>query len=425
MDGSDAAMTAEPHRSAPRLLLAVGDAERERALARELTRLDVVIAARSLDAPSLLEHGPAQVDVALVAADLHRLTPALLASIQERGVPVVLLASEAADVERYGAVARVVPSMSSAAALSAAVVEAAARGPVNGEHPAAGGAGEDLPARASADVAPKGEVMAVTSGKGAPGKTTMAIALAASLARGGAEVVLVDADLRGGNIAPYLDLDPRRGLVGLAPDGTGHGGQGVLEELQQGPGFAVLAGVERPELAGRLSGGVLGEAVALLRRRFEHVIVDAGSYGESREQGEHEAVLRGCDRLLLVTGADLVSIWNAQVALRAVRARLGRVGDAAAVVVNRREGREHYDGEEVERALEAPVLGVVREDRKAARRAVDAQSPMSVVGGGAARDLHALGRSVSEGDGLGNAAGRTRLGVPVGGGAAAGGGAAR
>ncbi len=29
----------------------------------------------------------------------------------------------------------------------------------------------------------------------------------------------VIADLRGGNVAPYLDLDPRRGLVGLAAGG--------------------------------------------------------------------------------------------------------------------------------------------------------------------------------------------------------------
>ena len=71
-----------------------------------------------------------------------------------------------------------------------------------------------------------GNVIAVVSGKGAPGKTTVAIGLAAALGERGRRVVLVDADLRGGNVGAYLDLDPRRGLFGLAygADGASAGG---------------------------------------------------------------------------------------------------------------------------------------------------------------------------------------------------------
>ena len=46
--------------------------------------------------------------------------------------------------------------------------------------------------------------------------------------------------------------------------------------------------------------------------------------------------------------------------------------------------------DEIERALGLPVLGVVREDRKAARRAITKQLPLSAVGGRAARDLRAI-----------------------------------
>ena len=60
-----------------------------------------------------------------------------------------------------------------------------------------------------------GNVIAVLSGKGAPGVTTIAIGLAAALGERRRRSVLVDADLRGGNVAAYLDLDPRRGLLAL------------------------------------------------------------------------------------------------------------------------------------------------------------------------------------------------------------------
>ncbi len=42
-------------RSQVRVLLAVGDRERERALTRDLAHLDVTVIARCLDAPSLQE----------------------------------------------------------------------------------------------------------------------------------------------------------------------------------------------------------------------------------------------------------------------------------------------------------------------------------------------------------------------------------
>ena len=49
-------------------------------------------------------------------------------------------------------------------------------------------------------------------------------------------------------------------------------------------------------------------------------------------------------------------------------------------VINRREGRAHYDGNEVEEALRIPVAGVVREERAAARAAIERQEPLLAAG---------------------------------------------
>lgn len=375
-------MTVE--RSSARVLLAVSDPERERALASALEAAGLIVAARCLDAPTLLDSSrDGSVDGAVVSSTLHRLTPATLAALRERRLPVVLLAPES-ERERYAGLAHVLSGASAQDAASA-VLQAVRHGATY--------AGADVrvdDGDVQAEAQDRGEVVALTSGKGAPGKTVLAIALAAALAERGRRVALVDADLRGGDAGAWLDLDLRRGLVGLAgPGGAGR----VLEELQQGPGFAVLAGIERAGMARGLTGEVLRAALEALRARFEHVLVDAGP----ADGGPASELLRAADRVLIVTGADLVSIWNAQRGLRALRDELGMRADQAAAVINRREGREHYGPDEVEQALGLSVLGAVREDRAALRRAAERQEPLTSVGGRAARDARRLAIALLQG----------------------------
>ena len=377
----------------PRVLLAAGRRDLERRLARELAEAGLEVGGRCLDGPSLLERAsePGE-DVVLASAELHRLTGGVLAALSERGMPVVLLAEDPGDAPRLAGLGRVLPASSPGAVVAAALRQAAAPGaPAEpAADPAASAAdgppvapppqaARDVPASGAAPQA-GGRVVALTSGKGAPGKTTVAIALAALLAEGGEDVALADLDLRGGNVAPYLDLDPRRGLVGLAAAG------GSLDrELQEGPGCPVLAGVERPELAAGLDGGALHGVLSGLRGRFATVVADLGAPPDG-------GLLRAADELLLVTGADLVSLWNARTALPALRQQAEA---APCAVVNRREGRGHYGSGEVSRALGVAVLGVVREDREGAQRAVARQAPLSGTGGRAAADLHALARALA------------------------------
>lgn len=58
--------------------------------------------------------------------------------------------------------------------------------------------------------------IAVTSGKGSPGATFVAVNLAGAFARLGRDVALVDLDMSGGDIGAYLGLDPRKGLHALS-----------------------------------------------------------------------------------------------------------------------------------------------------------------------------------------------------------------
>lgn len=377
-------MTSVNRDQALRILLALGDPVLERRLVDELPGEGVMVAGRCLDGPSLLEAASTDaVDMVLASGGLHGLTEGTLMALGERRVPVVLLVANAAETERFAALAAVVPT----AATTAAVADVLRHGSedIRLSHPVRPTRAEPLRDVASSSSGEDGgSVIAVVSGKGAPGKSTVAIALASAWSREQREVALVDGDLRGGNIAPYLNLDPRRGLVGLGAS-TGPLAESVAGELQPGPGFAVLCGLERLEFGAVVGADILAAAVATLRLEFGLVVVDAGvSAGP--------AVLRGADVVLLVTGADLVSLWNTRVALPGLSA----AGARCAAVVNRREGREHYDQDEVERALGLPVLAVVREDRRKARRAIERHVSLTETGGRVAGDLRFLARALGD-----------------------------
>lgn len=381
---------ADGERPPLRVLLAIGNPERERQLCDALPDHGISVAGRCLDGPSLVELATGiDIDVALASSDLHRLSSATLAAIREARLPLVLLA-EPVDLERYSGLAHLIQASSAAREVAEVLREAVRRGPVYATARASNGhADASQGSRGSASdegAGTAGQVIAIVSGKGAPGKTTVAITLAAALAERRRRVVLLDADLRGGNVAAYLDLDPRQGVVGLAFGRNGATPEArVEEELQDGPGFAVLAGVEGAGMHPPLSLEVMVAALGVLRSRFGHVIVDAGDVISGAAGLWHAA-----DRVLLVSGADLVALWNARAAMRHLQEGLGLGAENVGVVLNRREGREHYAAAEVARALATPVLASVPEDRRAARRAIAEQCPIVSVGGPVASELRAL-----------------------------------
>jgi Flp pilus assembly CpaE family ATPase len=135
---------------------------------------------------------------------------------------------------------------------------------------------------------------------------------------------------------------------------------------------------------------VAAATVTALRALFEDIVVDVGEAVGGVSSSAQDAILRSADRVLLVAGADLVALWNARSAVRHLREGLGIAEEAVSVVLNRREGREHYGATEVERALGLTVLAVVREDRRSARRAIERQVPITAVRGRTARELKAL-----------------------------------
>lgn len=164
---------------------------------------------------------------------------------------------------------------------------------------------------------PEGRSWAVWGPAGAPGRSTVALSMAAAAAARGHETVLVDADTYGGSIGQLLAiLDDVSGLM-AACRVANHGRVHEVEEqlLEVEPGLRVLTGLPRADLWPQ----VRRSAFELVLRRVRGIapvsVVDCGFSLESAEsasgRGRNQATelaLTEADEVVVVGRADPVGL---------------------------------------------------------------------------------------------------------------------
>lgn len=162
-------------------------------------------------------------------------------------------------------------------------------------------------------------VIAVTSGKGGVGKTTVAINLAYALARLGRRTFLLDADLGLGNVDVMLALRPARTLAHVI-DGECSIGQTVL----QGPGgigvIPAASGVQR-------MADLLPAEHAGLVHAFSHFEADADVLIVDTSAGIAPGVTAFCNaaqEVLLVVCNEPASITDAYATIKVLNQDYGR-----------------------------------------------------------------------------------------------------
>ncbi|MDF1603929.1 hypothetical protein [Nocardioides sp. YIM 152315] len=210
-----------------------------------------------------------------------------------------------------------------------------------------------------------GRVVAVWGPSGS-GRTTVASALAAEIARRRRPAVLVDADPYGGAVAQQLGiLDEVSGLLAAARlEASGHL-EDRLGSVQRGldQHLSVVTGLPRADRWVEVRTGTLDALLALARARAE-VVVDTGFSLEEdaapdlggRPGRNHLtlAALDAADEVLVVGGADPVGLSRLARGLVEVRER--RVGAPVQVVVNRMRPTLGW----TEREIVAMVSGFAR-----------------------------------------------------------------
>lgn len=228
----------------------------------------------------------------LVLSDQPHLTRAVVAEVHRTGIAVVGIPSspEAAEqLQAIGIAPVVAPSVIAVdlvAQVKRAVSALQGRDAVGQQFPV-----KDFPARVLApdQQTPRhGELVAVWGPTGAPGRTTIAVNVAAELAREGLQVLLVDADTYGGAVAQACGLtDEAPGLAAVARAAQhGHVDTGTLvrHALELAPGLRVLTGITRAERWTELPAPALDEVWRAARAWADITVVDCGFSLESDEE---------------------------------------------------------------------------------------------------------------------------------------------
>lgn len=127
-------------------------------------------------------------------------------------------------------------------------------------------------------------ITAVWGSSGAPGRTTVAVNLAAELAISGKKVLLIDADSYAASIAIHLGLlEESAGIAQVcraAEFGTLDDEallRATVEVDIAGSGCDLLTGIPRAERWTELRPGALERVLHFSRTRYDHVVVDVGS----------------------------------------------------------------------------------------------------------------------------------------------------
>jgi MinD-like ATPase involved in chromosome partitioning or flagellar assembly len=343
------------------VLLAVTGAPWEADVVRRAERASGIrVVRRCVDIADVMAAAASgQARAVLLAEDLPRLTSDAVAALHARHIAVVALVDPSDNGEPSGAedrlsrmgIERILPADVSADDLGRAIIDAVESGPPATVSHFAGGL---VPFNSESTPNPEpygqgtGRVIAVWGPTGAPGRSTVAVGLAAELAARQIPTLLADADVYGGTVAQLLGmLDETSGLAAAARSASG----GSLDVAvlarharQVGPNQLVLTGLSRADRWTELRPTAVESVWSTARMLAPCTVVDAGFCIESDEEisfdtlaprrnGATLATLEEADEVVVVGTADPVGLTRLIRSLHELRAAVPSV--TTRVVVNR------------------------------------------------------------------------------------------
>ncbi|MFQ4147182.1 hypothetical protein AAGW05_00555 [Arthrobacter sp. LAPM80] len=163
--------------------------------------------------------------------------------------------------------------------------------------------------------APPGTLVAVWGPIGSPGRTTLAVNLAAEQAAAGRSVLLIDADSYGASIAAVLGLLDESASFAQACRAADQGGfsaaqlaKTATQVVFSGGTFSLLTGLTRADRWPELRAAAVERVLDLARGMADLVVVDCGFALESDEELSYDTVAprRNAATLMVLAQADIV-----------------------------------------------------------------------------------------------------------------------
>ena len=216
---------------------------------------------------------------------------------------------------------------------------------------------------------------------GGAGVTTLAIQSALILleeSKRTKSTCLVDLDFQHGACADYLDIEPRLDLKEIEPRPDRLDKQ-LLEVMTSyhASGIAVIAAPNRPAEMRTFDPDMVTHLLDLVSSHFDHVVIDMPRTWFSWTDN----VLLGSNRVFIVSEMTVPAIKHARKLVSAIGERLGD-GPNPKVIVNRFEQFVFGAGlrkSDLEQALGQSLAGVVPNDYRTVREAIDRGVPLNEV----------------------------------------------
>jgi MinD-like ATPase involved in chromosome partitioning or flagellar assembly len=357
------------------VLVLAGGASWEAPVLQALAGAGIVVTKRCVDVPDLMASAAAGgASVAVVGGDVPHLDAEAVTHLLRYDVRTLAVTTDLAAADRLARMGVLESTAAHPDDVVAAVERTARHDVVPDPDPA------EAPAVGPENGTENGRVIAVWGPAGSPGRTTVAVGLAAELAARRPSVILVDADPYGGAVAQALGiLDEISGLLAVARMAN----LGTLDEAafaracrRVGDGVDVVTGLPRADRRVEVRPGVMSTVLAVAAGLGD-VVVDCGFCLEdadvplARDRMTLDA-LGSADEIVVVGAAEpngLTRLARGLVELRDVTG-----GTPVRVVVNRMRPTLGWS----ERDIVGMVEGYVRpvgvhflpEDRAAVDRAL-------------------------------------------------------
>jgi pilus assembly protein CpaE len=227
----------------------------------------------------------------------------------------------------------------------------------------------------SVDTRRSGKVISIVGGKSGVGATTIAASLAAALRGNGAAVVIVDLNLRGGDIPAYFDINPIRSLRDLDLD-LSRLDHAFLSDIltKHTSGIELLPLGDSDLSGGQVSSECADRTLKMLRTMFDFVIIDCGHNIDMATY----AALSLSTHVMLVTALTVPVVRRTKRLLDALRGEEGSGLDPSVItlIVNRYSDRDELILTEARKVLGLKPQWMLPQDFEAAADALNGGQPI-------------------------------------------------
>lgn len=157
------------------------------------------------------------------------------------------------------------------------------------------------------------QVVTIFGAKGGAGKTTLSVNIAAAIARETKrKVALMDLNLQFGDVASYMNIQPRRTIAEFVQERNQWDTQLLNSYLiPHNSGVKILAAPLRPEDAELVTSEQVEKIITILRQSFDYIIIDSPPYIS-------DTLLTALDtsnQIMLAMSMDLPAVKNVKLSL--------------------------------------------------------------------------------------------------------------